>query len=124
MKLSVLLAVVLRHIAVVSLFKNILDALTWRMEVKLVFRGVPLTLMRETVNGTRIKVAGGVALPKYKVGRVMSGLRHSRTDDPNTRQVNITWSPGHVNWLSLFEVSSTFSTMRKITSGGDSLETV
>ena len=39
----------------------------------------------------------------------MSGLRHSRELDPNTRQVNVTWSPGHVNCLSLFEVSSTLS---------------
>ena len=45
----------------------------------------------------------------------MSGLRHSRDKDPNTRQVNVTWSPEHVNWLSLFEVSSTFSTKRKMT---------
>ena len=39
----------------------------------------------------------------------MSGLRHSRADDLNTRQVNVTWSPGHVNRLVLLEVSTIFS---------------
>ena len=39
----------------------------------------------------------------------MSGLRHSRADDLNTRQVNVTWSPGHVNRPALLEVSSIFS---------------
>ena len=66
-KLSVLLAVVLRHITVVASLMNILDAVTRRVEVKLAFRGVPLTLMRETVNGPRIKVAGGIELAKYDV---------------------------------------------------------
>ena len=71
--------------------------------------------MREAVNGFRSKILGGVLPTKYAVGRVMSGLRHSRDKDPNTRQVNVTRSPGHVNCLSLFEVSSTFSTKRKMT---------
>ena len=66
--------------------------------------------MREMVNGPRIKVLGGVELAVYAVITVTSGLRHSRANDPNTRQVNVTRSPGHVSWLSLFEVSSTFST--------------
>ena len=116
MKLSILLSIVLlRHITVVSFLRIILDAVTCSMEVKLAFRGVPLTLMREAVNGPRSKVRGGVAPTIYAVDRVMSGLRHSRKVDTNTRQVNITWSPGHVNCLSLFEVSSTFSTKRKMT---------
>ena len=110
-KLSALLAVVLRHITVVSFLIIILDAVTCSVEVKL----LPLTLMREAVNGFRSKVPGGVAPTTYAVGRVMSGLRHSREVDTNTRQVNITWSPGHVNCLSLFEISSTFSTKRKMT---------
>ena len=67
MKLSVLLAVLLRHITVAAFLINILDAVTCRVEVKLAFRGVPLTLMRETVNGPRIKIAGGVELAKYAV---------------------------------------------------------
>ena len=52
-KLSVLLAVVLRHITVVAALMNILDAFTCRVEVKLAFRGVfiPLTLVRVAVNG-------------------------------------------------------------------------
>ena len=105
MKLSVLLVVVLRHITVVSLLIIICDAVTCSVEVKL----LPLTLMREAVNGFRSKVPGGMSPTTYEAVRVMSGLRHSRATDPNTRQVNVTWSPGHVNCLSLFEVSSTFS---------------
>ena len=110
-KLSVLLAVLLRHITVVSSLMNILDAVTCRVEVKL----LPLTLMRVAVNRPRFKILGGVLPTKYAVVWVMSGLRHSRDKDPNTRQVNITMSPEHVNWLSLFDVSSTFSTKRKMT---------
>ena len=90
-----------------------LDAVTCRVEVKLAFRVVPLTLMREIVNGTRFKILGGVSRALYEVGRVMSGLRHSREADPKTRQVYVTWSPGHVNCLSLFEVSSTLSSNEK-----------
>ena len=67
MKLSVLLAVVLRHMTVVASLMIILDAVTCRVEVKLAFRGVPLTLMRETVNGPRVKVLGGVELAVYAV---------------------------------------------------------
>ena len=110
MKLSVLLAVVLRHMTVVSFLMNILDAVTCRVEVTLAFRGVPLTLMRVAVNGPGFMTSGGVSPDVYAVIRVTSGVRHSRVDDSNTRQVNVTWSPGHVNWLSLFEVSTTFST--------------
>ena len=73
-KLSVLLAVELKHVTVVSFLMNILDTVTWRVEVKL----VPLTLMRVAVNGFRSKVPGGVAPTTYTVGRVISGLRHSR----------------------------------------------
>ena len=90
---------------------NILDAVTCSVEVKF----IPLTLMRVAVNGPRSKILGGVLPTKYAVGRVMSGLRHSRDKDPNTRQVNVTRSPEHVNWLSLFDVSSTFSTKTKMT---------
>ena len=72
-KVSVLLAVVLRHITVVSFLINALDAVTCRVEVKF----GPLILMREAVNGPRSKVPGGVAPTAYAVGRVMSGLRHS-----------------------------------------------
>ena len=67
MKLSVLLAVVLRHITVVASLMIILDVVTCRVEVKLAFRGEPLTLMRETVNGSRFKIIGGVALATYEV---------------------------------------------------------
>ena len=115
MKLSVLLAVVLRHITVVSSLMIILDAVTCRVEVKLEFRGVPVTLIREIVSGSRFKICGGVSIAMYEVIWVMSGLRHSRELDPNTRQVNVTWSPGHVNCPALLEVSSTLSTMRKMT---------
>ena len=109
-KLSVSLSrVPLRQVTVVSVLVIVLDAVTCRVEVKLAFRVVPLTLMREKVNGPRFKIPGGISRALYEVGRVMSGLRHSRELDPNTRQVNITWSPGHVNCLSLFEVSSTLS---------------
>ena len=87
----------------------VLDAVTCRVEVKLAFRVVPLTLVREIVSGPRFKIPGGISRALYEVGRVMSGLRHSREADPNTRQVNVTWSPGHVNCLSLFDVSSTLS---------------
>ena len=72
-KLSVLLAVVLKQATVVSFLIIALDAVTCRVEVK--FR--PLILMRVAVNGLRSKVPGGVAPTTYAVGRVMSGLRHS-----------------------------------------------
>ena len=67
-KLSVLLAVKLRHIIVVESLMNILDAVTCRVEVKLEFRGVPLTLMSVAVNGPRFKVPGGVSLALYVTG--------------------------------------------------------
>ena len=115
MKLSVSLsAVPLRQVTVVSVLMIVLDAVTFRVEVKLAFRVVPLTLMREIVSGPRSKVPGGISRALYEVGRVMSGLCHLRELDTNTRQVNTTWSPGHVNCLLLFEVSSTLSTMRNI----------
>ena len=72
-KVSVLLAVVLKQATVVSFLINALDAVTCRVEVKF----GPLILMREAVNGPRSKVPGGVAPTTYAVGRVMSGLRHS-----------------------------------------------
>ena len=69
MKLSVSLSEVLpRHITVISSFINILDAVTCRVEVKLASRVVPLTLMREAVNGFRLKVSGGVELAVYLIG--------------------------------------------------------
>ena len=114
MKLSVLLAVKLRHITVVSSLMIIRDAVTCSVEVKLEFRGVPLLSIREAVKGFRSKSSTFEPVV-YAVCSVMSGLRHSREADPNTRQVNITWSPGHVNCLSLFEVSSTLATVRKVT---------
>ena len=84
-KLSVLLAVVLRHITVVSFLMNILDAVTCRVEVKLEFRGLPLLSIREAVKGIRSK-SSKLELVVYAVGKVMSGLRHSREIDPNTLQ--------------------------------------
>ena len=85
-KLSVLLAVVLRHITVVAALMNILDAFTCRVEVKLAFRGVfiPLTLVRVAVNGPRFKITEGVELTVYLIPSLMSGLCHSRELDPNT----------------------------------------
>ena len=66
-KLSVLLAIPLMHITVVSFLKNILDAVTCRVEAKLIFGKVPLILMREAVNGPRFKILGGVFPSEYKV---------------------------------------------------------
>ena len=110
MKLSVSLSgVLLRHITVAFLM-NMLDAVTCSVEVKFASREVPLTLMREAVNEPRLKFRGGLSLVVYKICSVMSGLRHSRELDTNTRQVNITRSPGHVNCLVLSDVSSTFPT--------------
>ena len=83
MKLSVLLAVVLRHVTVVSFLMIILDTVTCRVEVKLEFRPVLLIPMRVAVNEPRVKVAGGLSVSRYGIV-VMSGLRHSREDDPNT----------------------------------------
>ena len=116
MKLSVLLALLLRHITVVSFLKNILDAVTCRVEVKLAFRGVfmPLTLVRVALNGPRFKITEGIELAVYLISSVMSRLCHSRELDPNTRQVNITWSPGHVNCLVFVDVSSTFTTNDRV----------
>ena len=66
MKLAVSLSgVLLRHITVVASLMNILDAFTWRVEVKLAFRGVPLTLVREAVNGPRFKMSGGLEIAVY-----------------------------------------------------------
>ena len=75
MKLSVLLAVMLRHVTVVSSLIIILDAVTCRVEVKLVFALVPfvLTLMREAiVNRPRVKVLGGLSFGKYTADGVKS----------------------------------------------------
>ena len=44
----------------------------------------------------------------------MRGLRHSSEADPNTSQVNVTRSPGHVNHPCLLEASSTLSAKRKM----------
>ena len=114
-KLSVSLAVVLRHITVVSSLMIILDAVTCRVDVMLAFTKVPLVLilMREAVNGPRSKLCEKILDAMKEAVRVMSGLRHSKENDPNTRQVKVTRSPGHVNCLSLFEVSSTLSAMRE-----------
>ena len=65
-KLSVSLSrVPLRHITVVLVI--ILDAVTRRVEVKLEFRGLPPTLMREMVSGPRVKILGGTSVAKYEV---------------------------------------------------------
>ena len=67
-KLSVSLSKVpLRHITVVASLMIVLDAVTWRVEVKLAFRGVPLTLMREILSGPRVKILGGTSVAKYEV---------------------------------------------------------
>ena len=67
-KLSLSLSrVPLRHITVVSVVVIVLDAVTRRLEVKLAFRGVPLTLMREMVSGPRVKILGGTSVAKYEV---------------------------------------------------------
>ena len=65
-KLSVSLSrVPLRHVTVVLVI--VLDAVTRRVEVKLEFRVVPLTLMREILSGPRFKILGGVSVAKYEV---------------------------------------------------------
>ena len=69
MKLSVLFfRVPLRHITVDESLKIIRDAVTCRVEVKLAFRVMPLTLMREILSGPRLKILGGVSIAKYEVG--------------------------------------------------------
>ena len=86
MKLSVLLAVVLRHITVVSSLMIVLDAVTCRVEMMLALVRVSLvlTLVRETVNGPLSKLRERLLDAKKEAVRVMSGLRHSRENDPNT----------------------------------------
>ena len=81
--MSVLLAVVLRHITVVSFLMIILDTVTCRVEVKLEFRPALLISMRVAVNEPRLKVAGGVSVGRNGIV-VKSGLLHSRELDPNT----------------------------------------
>ena len=66
-KLSVLLAVVLRHITSVEALCIVLDTFTCRVEVKLAFRVMPLTLMREILSGSRFKIIGGVSIAAYEV---------------------------------------------------------
>ena len=83
MKLSVSLSrVPLRQVTVVSVLVIVLDAVTCRVEVKLAFRAVPLTLMREKVNGPRFKIPGGISRALYEVGRVMSEHDATRTLTP------------------------------------------
>ena len=119
-KLSVLLfRVRLRHITVDESLIIVLDVVTCRVEVKLAFRVMPLTSMREILNGPRFQLLGGVSVAKYEVGWVISGLRHSRANEPYTRQVNVTCCPWQVKRSVLFEVSSTLSTMRKMRYLGD-----
>ena len=62
-KLSVLLAALLRHVTVVASLMIILDAFTCRVEVKLAFRLLPLTLTRKAVKGCRFNTSGGVEAP-------------------------------------------------------------
>ena len=67
-KLSVtFVSVPLRHITVVSFLIIILDTVTCRVEVKLAFRLVPLTLMRVAVSGPRGKMFGSVSSAVYEV---------------------------------------------------------
>ena len=69
MKLSVtFFRVPLRHITVEESLMIILDAVTWRVEVKLAFRGIPLTLMREILSRPRFRILGGISVAKYEVG--------------------------------------------------------
>lgn len=69
LKLSVSFSeVLLRHVTVVASPIIILDALTCRVEVKLEFREVPLTLMRVAINGPRGKGSGGIELVVYLNG--------------------------------------------------------
>ena len=119
MKLSVLFRLLLRHITVDESLIIILDVVTCRVEVKLAFRVTPLTSMREILSGPRFKILGGVSVAKYEVGWVISGLRHSRANEPYTRQVNVTCCPGQVKRSVLFEVSSTLPTMIKMRYLGD-----
>lgn len=81
--------------------------------MKLEFRLLPLLAIRKAVNEGRFTVNGAIVLARNKIGRLSNGLRHSRADDPNIRHVNVTKSPGHVNRLSLSDVSSTFSNNEK-----------
>ena len=69
MKLSVtFFRVPLRHITVDESLMIILDAVTCRVEVKLAFRGIPLTLMREILSRPRFRILGGISVAKYDVG--------------------------------------------------------
>ena len=59
-------------------------------------------------------VVEGVVVYLIEAACGMRGLRHSSEADPNTSQVKVTWSPGHVNRPCLLEISSTLSAMRKM----------
>ena len=67
-KLSVSLSeAALTQVTVVSVLVIDLDAFTCSVEVKLAFRGVPLTLRRERVNGPRLMGIRGVSAAVYDV---------------------------------------------------------
>ena len=69
-KLSVSLAVVLRHITVVASLMIILDAVTCRVEVKLALvKVLPLILilMREALNGLRSTLRGKLLVARKEV---------------------------------------------------------
>ena len=69
MKLSVtFFRLPLRHITVEESLMIILDAVTWRVEVKLTFRGIPLTLMREMLSRPRFRILRGISVAKYTIG--------------------------------------------------------
>ena len=61
-------------------------------------------------------VVGATDVVVYLIGAAcgMRGLCHSSEADPNTSQVKVTRSPGHVNHPCLLEVSSTLSAKRKM----------
>ena len=69
MKLSVLLAVKLRHMTVVASLMIILDAVTCRIEVILAFTKVPLILIliREALNGPRSTLRGKLLVAMKEV---------------------------------------------------------
>ena len=68
MKLSVSFSeVLLRHVTVATFLMIVLDAVTCIVEVKLEFRGVPLTLVREAVKGAGFKSSGGISPATYEV---------------------------------------------------------
>ena len=99
------------HSTVVSLLANLLDAFTWRVDVKSELLPLLVMLIRVAVKEDLDTTTGAAGSIEKIIGSwLMSGPYHWRTNDPFTWQVKVANSPSQANFLlfcSTVEVSTT-----------------